>query len=97
MLDRILRIINSDVERDEKLRLICKALKRNIRYYNWVGFYISNNDMNELTLGPFEGGPTEHVNIPFGRGVCGSAAEKMKTVIREDVRERRIIPHVAQK
>ncbi|MFZ3589422.1 GAF domain-containing protein [Bacillus sp. DJP31] len=38
---------------------------------NWVGFYMT--DGNELVLGPFQGLPA-CVRIPFGRGVCGTAA-----------------------
>lgn len=38
---------------------------------NWVGFYLT--DGNELVLGPFQGLPA-CVRIPFGKGVCGTAA-----------------------
>ena len=39
---------------------------------NWVGFY--RNVGGELVLGPFQGRPA-CIRIPFGRGVCGVAAE----------------------
>ncbi len=39
---------------------------------NWVGFYVTEG--NQLVLGPFQGMPA-CVHIPFGRGVCGVAAE----------------------
>lgn len=38
---------------------------------NWAGFYLRRND--ELILGPFQGQPA-CVRIPFGKGVCGTAA-----------------------
>lgn len=38
---------------------------------NWVGFYLASGDM--LHLGPFQG-RTACTQIPFGRGVCGTAA-----------------------
>lgn len=38
---------------------------------NWVGFY--RNVGGELVLGPFQGRPA-CIRIPFGRGVCGTAA-----------------------
>lgn len=38
---------------------------------NWLGFYITRND--ELVLGPFQG-KVACVRIPFGKGVCGTAA-----------------------
>ncbi|MFW0796652.1 GAF domain-containing protein [Gordonia sp. CPCC 205515] len=38
---------------------------------NWVGFYFAHGD--ELVVGPFQGKPA-CIRIPFGRGVCGTAA-----------------------
>jgi L-methionine (R)-S-oxide reductase len=49
---------------------------------NWVGFYIT--DGNELVLGPFQGLPA-CVRIPFGKGVCGTAAQNKKTELVPDV------------
>ena len=49
---------------------------------NWAGFYIVYG--NELVLGPFQGLPA-CVRIPFGKGVCGTAAAERKTLRIEDV------------
>jgi GAF domain-containing protein len=49
---------------------------------NWAGFY--RNLGNELVLGPFIGKPA-CIRIPFGQGVCGSAAALRQTQIVEDV------------
>ena len=49
---------------------------------NWVGFYIADGE--ELVLGPFQGKPA-CVRIPFGKGVCGTAAAQQKTLIVQDV------------
>src|SRR5579875_3544935 len=49
---------------------------------NWVGFYIASDD--ELVLGPFQGKPA-CVRIPFGKGVCGTAAAERKTIVVPDV------------
>ena len=38
---------------------------------NWLGFYLTRNE--ELVLGPFQG-KVACVRIPFGKGVCGTAA-----------------------
>ncbi len=85
-LKKIEEIVSSSISLDEKLKNICEVLKENISYYDWVGFYFVNkNRSNELVLGPFVGEPTEHVKIPFGRGVCGRAAEVKKTIIVQDV------------
>ncbi|KFZ43195.1 histidine kinase [Anoxybacillus flavithermus] len=49
---------------------------------NWVGFYIAEG--NELVLGPFQGLPA-CVRIPFGKGVCGTAAAERRTIRVADV------------
>jgi GAF domain-containing protein len=49
---------------------------------NWVGFYRAIGD--ELVLGPFQG-KTACVRIPFGKGVCGTAAASRLTQRVDDV------------
>ena len=53
---------------------------------NWVGFYLWDEEKNELVLGPFQGLPA-CVRIPFGTGVCGTAAEKRETLVVPDVNQ----------
>ncbi|MGD6833380.1 GAF domain-containing protein [Sutcliffiella halmapala] len=50
---------------------------------NWVGFYLTEGE-SMLVLGPFQGLPA-CVRIPFGRGVCGTAAANAKTELVADV------------
>ncbi len=69
-----------------KLQRICKLLKDEVAYYDWVGFYfVDKENPEELILGPFEGAPTEHTRIHFGQGICGQVAEDEKTRIVQDV------------
>ena len=49
---------------------------------NWVGFYLLEGDT--LILGPFQG-KVACIEIPMGRGVCGTAAARGETVRVEDV------------
>lgn len=49
---------------------------------NWAGFYLF--DGTELVLGPFQGLPA-CIRIPLGRGVCGTAAERLETLVVPDV------------
>jgi L-methionine (R)-S-oxide reductase len=49
---------------------------------NWVGFY--RNVGGELVLGPFQG-RAACIRIPFGTGVCGTAAETRRVQRIEDV------------
>ena len=49
---------------------------------NWVGFYFLEG--NALVVGPFQGKPA-CVQIPLGRGVCGTAAASRETQRVADV------------
>lgn len=85
LLDRVKEIVDSPFDRNEKLRTICKFLRDNVSYYDWVGFYIVDESKRQLVLGAFVGESTEHVRIPFGKGICGQAAEAMKTLVVQNV------------
>jgi GAF domain-containing protein len=64
---------------------ICELLKREVYHYDWVGFYVLDQDKNELVLGPFAGKPTQHTNIAVGKGICGQVAESGQTMVVQDV------------
>ncbi|WP_462402881.1 GAF domain-containing protein [Pseudomonas sp. Marseille-QA0332] len=49
---------------------------------NWAGFYLNRD--GQLVLGPFQG-QVACVRIPFGKGVCGTAAATGQTQRVEDV------------
>ena len=49
---------------------------------NWAGFY--RNVEGELVLGPFQG-RAACIRIPFGKGVCGAAAQSLQVQRVEDV------------
>jgi GAF domain-containing protein len=49
---------------------------------NWAGFY--RNVGGELVLGPFQG-RAACIRIPFGKGVCGTAASTLEPQCVEDV------------
>jgi GAF domain-containing protein len=86
LLEQVRKIVASKSESTEKLAAICKLFRKNVFHYNWVGFYLVNPErQDELLLGPYEGEPTEHVRIPFGRGICGQAAQTRKTFVVQDI------------
>ncbi len=79
-------LLEENINLDTLMKKIVILLKEKIDYYNWVGFYLIDPDKkDELILGPFEGDPTEHVRIPFGRGICGQAAETKLIFVVQDV------------
>lgn len=51
---------------------------------NWAGFYLAKDDT--LYLGPFQG-KTACTVIPFGRGVCGTAAASREIQLVQDVHQ----------
>lgn len=51
---------------------------------NWVGFYLVED--GRLVLGPFQG-KTACIEIPCGRGVCGTALAKNETQLVYDVHQ----------
>ena len=69
------------------LETCCKVLRNNIAHYDWVGFYFSNFDTKTLNLKAFSGDGTEHITIPFGKGICGQVALTNKNFIVPDVKE----------
>ena len=63
---------------------ISAALWQAMENINWAGFYLMNG--GKLVLGPFQGKPA-CIEIPMGRGVCGTAAQTQETVLVEDVHQ----------
>ena len=57
-------------------------LWQNLDAINWAGFYLLEGET--LVLGPFQGKPA-CIEIPVGKGVCGSAVAENKTLVVPDV------------
>ncbi|MBS1714047.1 MAG: GAF domain-containing protein [Armatimonadetes bacterium] len=56
--------------------------------YDWSGIYLlepSDHGPGELVLDAYVGAPTDHVRIPVGRGVCGTAVATGKDQVVDDV------------
>ncbi len=83
---KILPALEALIENEEyEITLLANSsalLKQFLEDTNWVGYYL--NIDNQLVLGPFQGLPACEI-IPFDRGVCGSCATQLKTVLVEDV------------
>jgi GAF domain-containing protein len=60
-------------------------LSEKFDYYFWTGFYVVDPQKeNELVVGPYQG-TLGCLRIPFGRGVCGTAAATRETQLVADV------------
>lgn len=85
LLNKAIDCIDSGRSFEEIQQAIVDLLHSEVNHYNWVGFYWGNEERRVLTLGPFAGAPTEHTEIPYGVGVCGSVAESNTTMNVVDV------------
>ena len=61
---------------------ISALLYTSLENINWAGFYLSEGE--KLILGPFQGNPA-CVEIPYGKGVCGTAAAADSVQLVSDV------------
>ena len=61
---------------------VSALLYENLEGLNWAGFYLMED--GKLVLGPFQGRPA-CIEIPIGRGVCGTAALRNETQLVPDV------------
>jgi len=81
-----LQILSESQTVEKRLTSICELLKEAISHYNWVGFYFANQQTRTLHLKAFAGTPTEHTDIPFGKGICGQVAESNSNFVVPDVK-----------
>lgn len=81
LLPQIHALIQDEDNIIANLANIAAALKEAFHFF-WVGFYLVDED--ELVLGPFQG-PVACTRIALGKGVCGAAFEKRKTIVVPDV------------
>jgi L-methionine (R)-S-oxide reductase len=81
-LEAIDRIVNRGD--DDALQQAVDVLHDRFDDYSWVGIYLVEGD--DLVLGPWKGPEaTEHVRIPVGQGICGTAAATGRTEVVDDV------------
>jgi|CXWL01.1.fsa_nt_gi GAF domain-containing protein len=80
---RTLTAIESSPETGFDFRKFAMEQLANLQNYNWCGVYVLSGD--ELVLDAYVGAPTDHVRIPVGRGVCGTAVAENENQIVEDV------------
>jgi GAF domain-containing protein len=86
LLPNVKAIIDGSGSREKKLQRICDLLRREVPYFDWVGFYLTDaENPDDLVLGPYNGAPTEHVRISVGTGICGRAAHTRRMFVVQDV------------
>jgi len=83
LLDKVKAIVIKEAPLYSNLSNVSSILNE-LGTLNWAGFYIAEDDV--LFVGPFQG-DVACVRIPFGKGVCGTAAIKQETIIVDNVNE----------
>ena len=61
-------------------------IKEAFKGTDWAGFYLYNQEDDNLYVGPFQGG-VACVKIKNGHGVCGSALKERRSILVNDVHE----------
>ncbi|MED4715699.1 GAF domain-containing protein [Bacillus badius] len=75
VIKQLRALLEGERNRVANLSNASALLNQFLERINWVGFYLAEGE--ELVLGPFQGLPA-CVRIPFGKGVCGTAASEKK-------------------
>ncbi len=84
LIKQLEALIQDEPDRTANLANASALLNQFLDNINWVGFYIWKE--TELVLGPFQGLPA-CIRIPAGKGVCGTAYSKNKTMLVPNVNE----------
>ena len=79
-------VSNEALSVGERLEQVCELLRSSVAHYDWVGFYFHEAETRTLHLRAFAGEPTDHTQIPFGKGICGQVAESNQNFIVPDVK-----------
>jgi len=68
-----------------RMATVSNILHHAFDHYFWTGFYFVDPETPEdLVIGPYQG-TLGCLRIPFGKGVCGTAAARRETLIVDDV------------
>ncbi len=68
-----------------RMATVSNMLHHAFDHYFWTGFYLVDPEKpDELVIGPYQG-TLGCLRIPFGKGVCGTAAASGETQIVDDV------------
>ena len=84
LAEQLESLISSDKYEITSLSNMSALIFNSLPDVSWAGFYLVRD--GQLILGPFQG-KIACTEIKFGRGVCGTTAEKKETIIVKNVHE----------
>jgi GAF domain-containing protein len=83
--DEIAAVLAGEPDRVARMATVAAMLAATFEHYFWTGFYVVDPQRpEELVVGPYQG-TLGCLRIPFGRGVCGTAAETRAVQLVADV------------
>ena len=83
LVSQIASLIDGEKDMIAVMSNVAAAIHQTMGFW-WTGFYRVIGD--ELLLGPFQG-PIACMHIPYGKGVCGTAWQRAKTIVVPDVEQ----------
>ncbi|MEQ1932785.1 MAG: GAF domain-containing protein [Fimbriimonadaceae bacterium] len=81
--DSVLNAVRSSDLHGYELRQFAMVQLDRLPGYDWSGIYRLEDD---LILDAYVGAETDHIRIPIGRGVCGTAVAENANQVISDVR-----------
>ena len=80
---RIDALLDEDADWVSAMATVACELNAAFDHFHWTGFYRTVRP-GHLKVGPYQGG---HgcLDIPFGKGVCGTSAAEKRTIVVDDV------------
>jgi GAF domain-containing protein len=83
--DEIAAVLEGEGNLTARMATVAAMLAATFDHYFWTGFYfVDPQKPGELVVGPYQG-TLGCLRIPFGRGVCGTAAATRETQVVADV------------
>ncbi|HXV74195.1 MAG TPA: GAF domain-containing protein [Sphingomonadales bacterium] len=83
--EEILSVVDGESDITAKMASVTCLLSRAFPHFYWTGFYnVDPAKGDERVVGPYQG-TLGCLRIPFGKGVCGTAAARRKTQVVADV------------
>jgi GAF domain-containing protein len=78
-------VLSGEQNQTARMATVAALLANTFPVFVWTGFYVVDaRKPGELVVGPYQG-TLGCLRIPFGKGVCGTAAAAEQTVIVPDV------------
>jgi len=84
---QIMAVTDGEDNVTARMATISCLLSEAFEDFFWTGFYlVDENKPDELVIGPYQGS-LGCLRIPFGRGVCGTAAATEQTQVVDNVHD----------